>query len=142
MTSNPASSPNPLYKKGDIVKVDLGPIVQDSRLTTKERPSLILRDNTEDPDYCVLIQNDLGNKYADTVILAPITSKQRDKDFKFVVKISSLTSKIPNFKDGLIKLDQIFTIDKKWLKGKMGSLNQTDLELIDKALKFSLGIKS
>lgn len=131
-----------IFKKGDIVWVDLGLQVEaGSRLTYKERPSVILKDNQADPDYAVVVQSNLGNRHSPTIILAPLTSKEYDKNYPFIVKRKHLISKIEGLEnEGSIKLDQIFTVDKIKIKGRIGSLNPFDLKKIDKALKASLQI--
>ena len=132
-----------IYKRGDIVLFDFGPMVVDTKIITKERPSLILRDNEADPAYALVLQNNLQNKYAGTVILAPFTSSEFDKEYPFQVQCKHFVSPIDpkKFKKiGVLKLDQIFTVDKCWIKECIASLNVADLKRIDKALLFSFGI--
>lgn len=146
--NNPQASNQPpqiskIFQRGEIVFADLGTSTNGSRLQDKLRPSLILKDNTSDPDYVLILQNNLGLRYSDTVILAPITSQIPSRPYPFHVNISNLTSRPAKLAPtGVIKLEQIFTLDKKWLKNSLGVLSIHDMKMVDKALIHSLGIKN
>lgn len=87
----------------------------------------------------VILQNNIGNEYSPTVIIAPMTSKISSK------------SKIPThvlIKAGLNRLkqnsiiltEQVRAIDKMRLKHYIGALDIGELRTVDKALIISLGI--
>ena len=86
----------------------------------------------------VVLQNDIGNRYASTVIVAKITSQINKANIPTHVKIK---------KDGLknesvIMLEQIATLDKKDLLTKVDSLDFRELRAVEKALKISMGLVS
>ena len=84
----------------------------------------------------LIIQNDIGNQYAATTIVAAITTTIR----KYPVTVI-----IPNRAGGLketsmVNLAQILTTDKGRLIKKLGSLEKDKMDEVDVALKISLGI--
>lgn len=86
----------------------------------------------------LILQNDIGNRYASTVIVAKITSQINKANIPTHVKIK---------KDGLknesvIMLEQIATLDKKDLLTKVDSLDFRELRAVEKALKISMGLVS
>ncbi len=86
---------------------------------------------------CVVLQNDLGNRYAPTTIIAPITSTPYDSPV--VVPVH------PTEENGLhhlsyINLAQIRCIDKKRLKERLGAISPEICEDVANALKKSLAL--
>ena len=86
----------------------------------------------------LIIQNNVGNKYSPTVIVASITSKVG-------VKAKLPTHYFVNTESGLeapsvVLLEQIRTIDKKRLDSYIGHLSKNHIDGIDKALAVSVGI--
>lgn len=79
----------------------------------------------------VIIQNNLGNKYSPTVVVAPITSIIKKE--KLPTHIIITTPNIMQNKS-MILLEQIRTIDKKRLMESIGTLDDKDLDLINKKL--------
>lgn len=111
-------------RKGDVFYASLSPI-QGSEQDGK-RP-------------VVVIQNDLGNIYSPTIIVAPLTE---------VIKKETLPTHIliPKTKflkyDSMILLEQIRTIDRSRLISYLGRLQNHQLQKIDNALMkiFSINI--
>lgn len=112
-------------KRGDIYYADLSPVIGSEQGGV--RPVLI-------------IQNDVGNKYSPTVIAAAITS-QKDKT-KLPTHIQVNGSGCGLAKDSIVLLEQVRTIDKKRLKEKMGSLDISSMDKVNKALTVSFGLQS
>ncbi len=110
-------------KRGEIYYADLSPVVGSEQGGI--RPVLI-------------IQNDVGNRYSPTVIAAAITS-QKDKT-KLPTHISVEANDCGLAKDSIVLLEQVRTIDKKRLKEKMGSLDNSSMVMVDKALSVSFGL--
>ncbi len=110
-------------KRGDIYYADLSPVVGSEQGGI--RPVLI-------------IQNDVGNKYSPTVIAAAITS-QKDKT-KLPTHIQVNGSGCGLAKDSIVLLEQVRTIDKQRLKEKMGTLDVTSMDRVNKALTVSFGL--
>ncbi len=84
----------------------------------------------------VVIQNDKGNKYSNTIIVAPISKKMSKPPIPTHVIFSceqlSYTS--------MILLEQIRTVDKSRLQQKICSLSLDIINQINDALKISLDL--
>lgn len=83
----------------------------------------------------VIIQNDIGNKYSPTVIVASITS-QRKSNLPVHVDLNNEELE----KNSIILLEQIRTLDKRKIKCKIGSLDFNTLRKLDIALSTSVGL--
>mgnify|MGYP002711882851 FL=1 len=83
---------------------------------------------------CVILQNDKGNKYSPTTIVAPITSAMKKKlPTHYELRLE--------FVHGTILLEQLRTIDKSRLIKYCGSIEDWQLQKkIDKLVKISLGL--
>lgn len=110
-------------KRGDIFYADLSPTVGSEQGGI--RPVIV-------------IQNDLGNKYSPTVIVAAITSKIIKAKLPTHVEISAEAYGLN--RDSVVLLEQIRTIDKKRLREKIGHMTDEDMKKIQEALKISLGL--
>ncbi len=110
-----------MVKRGEIYTVDFNPARGSEQ--AGYRPALI-------------IQNDIGNRYSPTTIIATITTT--DKKFPFTVHIQSSDTGLP--KDSMVNLSQVLTIDKDRLLKKIGELNHSYMKEINKAIKISLGL--
>ena len=110
-------------KRGDIFYADLSPVVGSEQGGV--RPVLI-------------IQNDVGNKYSPTVIVAAITSQINKAKLPTHIEISADDYGLS--KDSVVLMEQIRTIDKKRLKEKTGHLDDDLKYAIDQALKVSFGL--
>ncbi len=85
----------------------------------------------------VIIQNDVGNKYSPTVIVAPITSRMNKTKLPTHVKINA-SEKYGLPKDSVVLLEQIRTIDKQRLKDKIGKFDKRRMSDVDNAILISL----
>lgn len=109
-------------KKGDIYYASLDPVIGSEQ--KGERPVVVL-------------QNNLGNKYSPTIIIAPLTE---------IIKKEKLPTHIKIYKneflkyDSIILLEQIRTIDKSRLISYLGRLKNNQLQKIDNALIKTLSI--
>ncbi|MDD2510721.1 MAG: type II toxin-antitoxin system PemK/MazF family toxin [Syntrophomonas sp.] len=110
-----------MIKRGEIYMVDFNPARGSEQ--AGYRPALI-------------IQNDIGNRYSPTTIIATITTA--NKKFPFTVPIQSSDSVLE--KDSVVNLSQILTIDKERLMRKIGELDDSYMRKIDQAIKISLGL--
>lgn len=108
--------------RGEIYFADLSPVIGSEQ--GGYRPVLIL-------------QNNKGNKYSTTVIVAPISSRLTKNDLPTHVIIET------DFLDkkSVILLEQIRTIDKKRIDEKIGILPSIYIDQVNKAIKTSLDIK-
>ncbi|MCX0386836.1 type II toxin-antitoxin system PemK/MazF family toxin [Clostridium perfringens] len=83
----------------------------------------------------VIIQNNLGNKYGRTLIVAPITSQDK-KDLPVHSEIYNNSLE----KDSTILLEQLTTIDKNKIKEFVGHLTRNELKKLNIALAISVGL--
>jgi mRNA interferase MazF len=110
-------------KRGDLFYADLSPVVGSEQGGV--RPVLI-------------IQNDIGNKYSPTVIVAAITSQINKAKLPTHIEISA--NEYGLNKDSVVLLEQIRTIDKKRLREKIGNLDEGIMISVDNGLQVSLGL--
>ncbi len=110
-------------KRGDLYYADLSPVIGSEQGGV--RPVLI-------------IQNNIGNKYSPTVIVAAITSQINKAKLPTHIEISA--NEYGLNKDSVILLEQIRTIDKKRLREKIGCLDETMMAKVDGSLHISLGL--
>ncbi len=110
--------------RGDIYFADLSPVVGSEQ--GGFRPVLI-------------IQNDIGNKYSPTVIVAAITSQILKARLPTHVELPAHVSRLG--KDSVVLLEQVRTIDKKRLKRRITKLDREIMTKIDEALAISCGLK-
>ncbi|GAA0115116.1 MULTISPECIES: type II toxin-antitoxin system PemK/MazF family toxin [Clostridium] len=113
-----------VVKRGDIFYADLSPVVGSEQGGV--RPVII-------------IQNDIGNRYSPTVIVAAITSQINKAKLPTHVEISSEDYGLN--KDSVVLLEQIRTLDKRRLKEKIGHMTKEDMEKVDISLMLSLDLK-
>ena len=114
---------NWVYCRGDIYCAKLDPVVGSEQGGI--RPVIV-------------IQNDTGNKHAPTLIVATVTTrihKKANMPTHFVIYDN------PAFKEAsVVQLEQIRTIDKSRLRGKVGSLGEDQMCKLDHALEVSVGL--
>lgn len=110
-------------QRGDILLVDLEP--KKGSEIGKIRP-------------CVVIQNDQGNRFSPTTIVAAITSKRLDKDYPTNVFLSKQISGLDE--DSVVLCSQIYviSIEHRVIK-KLSFLNNEVMLKVNEALKESFG---
>lgn len=109
---------NDFQKRGEVYWANLDPTIGTE--INKKRP-------------CLIISNNDGNEVSSRVIVAAITSSVKIV-YPFQVKI------MLKKKSGKILLNQIRTIDKQRLDGKLGVLDRETMEQVEKALKLVLAL--
>jgi mRNA interferase MazF len=112
-----------MLRRGEIYVADLSPVRGHEQGGT--RPVLV-------------IQNDIGNEYSSTTIVAAITS-QTKKRMSIHVEIATGESGLP--KDSIVLLEQIRTLDKERLERKIGRLRAEKMREVDRALCKSLDVE-
>lgn len=113
-------------KKGDLYYANLGSSKK-THIQTGIRPIVIL-------------QNNIGNIYSDTIIVAPITSKiKKLQQPTHIELLKDTTNGLEN--DSIVLLEQIMTIDKNKLLHKIGVISQKDLHNINNGLIASFDLK-
>ena len=86
----------------------------------------------------MVISNDVGNQYADRVIVAPISSGSTDKVYPFEVLLQAAEAGLP--KASKVLLDQIRTVDKQRLGARIGALTSQRMEEVNRAVRLSLAV--
>jgi mRNA interferase MazF len=112
-----------IVKRGDLFFADLNPVVGSEQGGL--RPVIIL-------------QNDIGNTYSPTTIVAAITSKIKRAKLPTHVEIKKAYTNLD--RNSVILCEQIRTVDKKRLSEKIGELNEEFMVKVDEAVKISLGL--
>ena len=109
-------------KRGDIYYANMDPVLGSEQ--GGYRPVLI-------------VQNNRGNLYSPTVIVAAITSRLKHKMSTHVMlgKTGGLE------KNSVVLLEQIRTLDKRRLRDYVGTVDRFQMQKIDRALRISLQIK-
>lgn len=86
----------------------------------------------------IVIQNNTGNKFAPTVIVAAVTSKVSKKPNQ---PTHVLIEKNPAFsRPSVVLLEQIFTIDKERIQRLLGQTTPDEIYQINEALMNSLDL--
>ncbi|MBO8164054.1 MAG: type II toxin-antitoxin system PemK/MazF family toxin [Brevibacillus sp.] len=112
-----------IVKRGDVFFADLSPVVGSEQGGV--RPVLV-------------IQNDIGNRFSPTVIVAAITAQIQKAKLPTHVEIDA---KLYGFdRDSVILLEQIRTIDKQRLTDKITHLDDEMMERVNESLQISLGL--
>ena len=112
----------PDVRRGDVVIVRFDPA--EGHEMTKTRPA-------------VVVQNDVGNRNANTTIVAPVTGTYREYPFEVFVEADGS----PLEKDSSVRLDQIRTMSiPDRIHTVVGSLSEATMADVDDALKLSLGL--
>ncbi len=112
-------------RRGDIYYADLSPVIGSEQGGV--RPVLI-------------VQNNVGNRFSPTVIAAAITSQQSKANLPTHIPINAVNSGLA--KDSVVLLEQVRTIDKKRLKEKMGTIDETSMNDINNAISISFGLNA
>jgi mRNA interferase MazF len=86
----------------------------------------------------LVIQNDIGNRFSPTVIIAAITAQIQKAKLPTHVEIEAKSHGME--KDSVILLEQIRTIDKQRLTDKITHLDEDTMKKVDEALQISLGL--
>ncbi len=112
-----------IVKRGDVFFADLSPVVGSEQGGT--RPVLI-------------IQNDIGNRFSPTVIIAAITAQIQKAKLPTHVEIDA--KKYGFERNSVILLEQLRTIDKSRLTDRITQLDDELMDKVDEALEISLGL--
>lgn len=109
--------------RGDLYYADLSPVVGSEQGGI--RPVLIVQNNT-------------GNRFSPTLIVAAITSKA---DSKANLPTHILLHAVHGLeRDSLALLEQVRTIDRRRIREYIGTLDEENMERINQALTISFGL--
>src|SRR5690625_1951638 len=124
-TEQPVGKSNGRCRRGDIFYANLNPVIGSEQGGL--RPVLIL-------------QNDRGNRFSRTTIVAAITSRTGKARLPTHLELSAERYRLD--RDSVALLEQIRTIDKRRLKNRIGGLDDHGLRQLEQALCASLGIRA
>ncbi len=109
--------------RGAVVEVNLDPVVGSE---AKTRP-------------CVVIQNDVGNRFSPIVIVAAITGAE-NVPRRYPVDVHVQKGEGGLGKDSVVQCNQIRSVDEKRLVRALGRLRPATMGKVDQALKISLAL--
>jgi mRNA interferase MazF len=112
------------YRRGDVYLADLNPFVGSEQGGT--RPVLLLQNNT-------------GNFFCPTLIVAPITSRIRKKNEQPTHCCIEGAACLND--TSMVLLEQIKTIDKRRVKKYMGRIENEQMRKVDDCIEISLGLR-
>ena len=110
--------------RGDVYLADLSPVVGSEQ--GGKRPVLI-------------VQNDVGNHFSTTVIVAAITAKHTKANIPTLIEIKK--DQFGFERDSVVLLEQLRTIDKVRILEKITTVDSDFMKIIDAGLKVSLGLE-
>ena len=111
-----------MIKRGEIYYADLSPVKGSEQ--GGMRP-------------CLIIQNDVGNKFSPCTIVAIITTRTTKAKLPTQLWLPSSCGLPYN---SMVECEQIRTIDKKRLGEKCGEVDPATMRKINECLKISVGI--
>lgn len=117
-----------VIRRGDVVLVPF-PYVTDFK-KAKTRPALV-------------VQNDTGNRFGSTVIVALISSSVPDKRYPmhYPIPYPSAVAKAAGLqKASVVKMETIVTLPKRAILRRLGALPGEAIQEADSALAFSLDL--
>ena len=110
-------------QRGDIYYADLSPVVGSEQGGV--RPVLV-------------IQNDKGNRFSPTIIVAAMTTSQYKAGLPTHIHLGYISPKF--WRESTILTEQIRTLDKSRLKEYIGRVDDHTMESVDEAILISVGI--
>ena len=109
-------------KRGEIYWADLDPVVGSEQGGI--RP-------------VVVIQNNMGNLHSPTVIVAAMTTRDKKLNLPIHVPVTAEESGLKY--DSVVLTEQVRTLEKTRLAGRLGRLNGAAMRRLDHALALSIG---
>lgn len=111
-------------RRGDLFFADLNPVVGSEQGGV--RPVLV-------------IQNDVGNRYSPTVIVAAVSAQVQKGRMPTHVELPAEAVGLE--RDSVVLLEQIRTIDKRRLRERVARVGEEIMAQVDEALLVSLGLE-
>ncbi len=109
--------------RGEIYLVDFDPAR--GHEIRKTRPALV-------------IQNNMGNQYSSTTIVAAVTSRISAQPYPVEVAVEPGRSGLTV--TSTVRLDQIRTVDRERLLKRLGAVDAVTMQQVDEAIAISLGL--
>ena len=111
-------------KRGELYYADLDPVIGSEQGGMR---------------HVLIIQNDLGNRFSPTVIILPLTSKINNTPLRTHVPLLPPQGGIK--KPSIILCEQVRTLEKSRLLGRLGALSREKMALVEKALAAAVGVE-
>ena len=115
---------HPAVHRGDVFYADMGVNVGSEQ--NGMRPVLVL-------------QNDVGNEHSPTIIVAVLTSKVKKMYMPTHVYIGA---RFGLTEESVVLTEQLSTIDRRRLRGYVGSVDRPTMKKVEQAIQISLGLLS
>ena len=112
-------------RRGDVYYADLSPVVGCEQGGV--RPVVVL-------------QNNRGNRYSPTVVVAAITTRSQKHALPTHVRLPREETGLAH--DSIILVEQLRTVDKKRLQNRLTTLDAERMQKVDRALAVSVGLTS
>jgi mRNA interferase MazF len=110
--------------RGVVLEINLDPAIGSE--ASKTRP-------------CVVIQNDIGNRFSPVTIVAIITGAENvPKSYPVDVPVKKGEGGLA--KDSVVQCNQIRTVDEARFVRTLGRLSPSTMEKVDRALRISLSL--
>lgn len=109
--------------RGELYRADLNPVIGSEQ--GGMRPVLV-------------VQNDVGNRYSPTVIVAAVTSRIHKAKLPTHIEIAAGTCGLD--RDSVVLCEQVRTIDKARLCERLGMLGAQQMRQVGQAIAVSLGL--
>ena len=87
----------------------------------------------------LVLQNDIGNQHSPTIIVAGISSQMKKMYLPTHIQIDE---ECGLKRKSVVQLEQIHTIDRKRLRGYIGTLSEKMMSRVNQAIQISLGMES
>lgn len=115
---------HPAVHRGDVFYADMGVNVGSEQ--NGMRPVLVL-------------QNDVGNEHSPTIIVAVLTSKVKKMYMPTHVYVGA---RFGLTEESVVLTEQLSTIDRRRLRGYVGSIDRPTMKKVEQAIQISLGLLS
>ena len=115
---------HPAVHRGDVFYADMGVNVGSEQ--NGMRPVLVL-------------QNDVGNENSPTIIVAVLTSKVKKMYMPTHVYVGA---RFGLTEESVVLTEQLSTIDRRRLRGYVGSVDGPTMKKVEQAIQISLGLLS
>ncbi|MBI3962935.1 MAG: type II toxin-antitoxin system PemK/MazF family toxin, partial [Deinococcus sp.] len=86
----------------------------------------------------VIVQNDIGNYYAPTTVVVPVTTMIPKRQYPTVVIVAAGEGGLPQASAFLA--NQIRTVDKRRLGERLGALSPRQMAKLEQAIKVNLDL--
>lgn len=92
---------------------------------------------------CLVVQNNIGNKYSPTTIVVPISHKNLKKLHPTQIKLKEwMQEDKVSILDGVIMAEQIRAVDKSRIGDFVGKLSPRAMRLVEQAMLVSVGVNN